>query len=214
MDDPLDVGIISHSPIFAAGIRSVLERDLGTHAIVLPSSQHDWPPLTALIIESDNLNHIESILMLCRLSNYRVKTAVFLSPLAFHLAPAIMKMGVDILLDSTQGCEQLPHLFRSILDSPCVMVSQSFWKTVFHENSSSSDYSSGLTEREYQILSLLDQNLSNVEIADILLISIHTVKRHVEHLLRKLNATDRHHCVQIAHQMGILHKTRAALPTL
>ena len=210
--DAINVGIVSHSPIFAEGIRAILERENTTRVILLPSEPNDWPPLSAVVIESDNLHQIESALMVCRLSNSRVKTAVFLSPLALHLSESIMKLGVDILWDKTQGCEQLDRLFRSILACECVIISQSFWQTIFHDPISSPHYAQGLTEREYQVLSLLDQNYSNTEIAEILLISVHTVKRHVEHLLRKLNATDRHHCVQIAHQMGLLHKIRATLP--
>jgi DNA-binding NarL/FixJ family response regulator len=208
----IDVGIVSHSPIFAAGIRAVLDRDIGARVIILNSPSSNWPPVATVIIESDNLNQIESTLMICRLSNPEVKSAVFLSPLTLHLAASVMKLGVNILLDKTQGCEQLSHLLRAVLSAECVMVSQSFWTAILPDNLSINHYSIGLTRREFEVLALIDQNYSNTEIAEVLQISVHTVKRHVEHLLRKLNATDRHHCARIAHQVGILHKTRAPLP--
>ncbi|HVC97675.1 MAG TPA: response regulator transcription factor, partial [Pirellulales bacterium] len=48
-----------------------------------------------------------------------------------------------------------------------------------------------LTQRETQVLRHLALGLSNKEIGSSLQISIETVKEHVQHLLRKINATDR-----------------------
>ena len=68
----------------------------------------------------------------------------------------------------------------------------------------------GLTPREREVLWLLDQNYSNAQIADALQISVHTVKRHVEHLLHKLNASNRHDCARLGHQMGLLRMPRTS----
>ena len=48
-----------------------------------------------------------------------------------------------------------------------------------------------LTQRELQVLRHLALGLSNKEIAQSLEISVETVKEHVQHLLRKMDATDR-----------------------
>jgi len=48
-----------------------------------------------------------------------------------------------------------------------------------------------LTPRETQVLRLVALGLSNQEIADSLIISIETVKEHVQNLLRKLSVNDR-----------------------
>lgn len=48
-----------------------------------------------------------------------------------------------------------------------------------------------LTPRETQVLRLVAMGLSNQEIADSLVISIETVKEHVQNLLRKLSVGDR-----------------------
>ena len=52
-----------------------------------------------------------------------------------------------------------------------------------------------LTEREIKILSLIIEGKSNPEIADELIISIHTVKVHIESIYRKLGV---HNKVQAA----------------
>lgn len=55
----------------------------------------------------------------------------------------------------------------------------------------SSDKLSSLTHREKQILRLAGKGLSNVDIADQINLSIHTVKTHVHNALYKLGATNR-----------------------
>jgi DNA-binding NarL/FixJ family response regulator len=48
-----------------------------------------------------------------------------------------------------------------------------------------------LTTRQLEILELLEQNLSNKEIADRLVIEVGTVKNHIHHILSKLGVTNR-----------------------
>ena len=55
-----------------------------------------------------------------------------------------------------------------------------------------------LTPREREILQLLADGMSNVDVADKLFISQETVKSHVRHILAKLEADTRTHAVAIA----------------
>ena len=61
-----------------------------------------------------------------------------------------------------------------------------------------------LSARELDVLGLVAEGFSNVRIADRFGISASTVKTHVEHVLRKLQATDRAHAVSIAMRSGLL----------
>lgn len=61
-----------------------------------------------------------------------------------------------------------------------------------------------LTEREIQILQLISGGKSNKEIGNILCISEVTVKRHVGHVLEKLQASDRAQAAAIAIRRGML----------
>lgn len=54
-----------------------------------------------------------------------------------------------------------------------------------------SDIKSQLTEREYEVLKLLVQGKSNAEIAEDLIVSVHTAKAHVCSILQKLCVDDR-----------------------
>ena len=61
-----------------------------------------------------------------------------------------------------------------------------------------------LTEREREILALLAQRLSNKEIAQQLVISPQTVKRHTVNLYQKLQINGRREAVSEATRLGLL----------
>jgi two-component system response regulator DesR len=58
-----------------------------------------------------------------------------------------------------------------------------------------------LTDREHEVLACLTEGLGNTEIAGRLAISPRTVDKHVEHILRKLDARSRLHAVALAARM-------------
>lgn len=62
----------------------------------------------------------------------------------------------------------------------------------------------GLTPREIDVLTLLAQGSSNVEISSALFISLSTVKTHISALMRKLDAANRTSAVTIARSKGLL----------
>ena len=59
-----------------------------------------------------------------------------------------------------------------------------------------------LTEREMEILRLIDEGLSNMQIAKTLHISLHTVKNHVHRILEKLQVSNRRQAVHLAYNNG------------
>lgn len=63
-----------------------------------------------------------------------------------------------------------------------------------------------LTAREVEVLRLLATGASNKEIAEQLVIGEQTVKTHVAHILRKLDATSRTQAVAQAYALGIMDK--------
>jgi DNA-binding NarL/FixJ family response regulator len=67
-----------------------------------------------------------------------------------------------------------------------------------------------LSPREREVLQLLTQGQTNREIAHHLTISVSTVKNHVEHILAKLEVSDRTQAAVRAIELGLLHPPAAS----
>ena len=65
--------------------------------------------------------------------------------------------------------------------------------------------SDALTPRQEEVLRLLAEGKSNLEIADSIFISEGTVKAHVRAILRKLGARDRTQAIMVAMKRGLVH---------
>jgi DNA-binding NarL/FixJ family response regulator len=66
----------------------------------------------------------------------------------------------------------------------------------------------GLTEREWEVLTLVGRGRSNSEIAEELFITVATAKSHVSRLFAKLGARDRVHLVITAYEVGLVEPPR------
>jgi DNA-binding CsgD family transcriptional regulator len=69
-------------------------------------------------------------------------------------------------------------------------------------------HAAGLTARQAEVLALLDEDLTNIEIADRLFVSPRTVENHVSAVLMKLDSSTREQAVSRARDEGLLTPTR------
>lgn len=72
------------------------------------------------------------------------------------------------------------------------------------EELASSANNSVLSRRERQVLALIDKGFRSSEISDSLKISIHTVNRHRQEILTKLQVKNSHEACRIAKTMGMI----------
>jgi two-component system, NarL family, response regulator LiaR len=61
-----------------------------------------------------------------------------------------------------------------------------------------------ISKREYEVLELMAQGLSNQEIADKLFVSLNTIKTHSSNLFMKLDARRRTQAIHRAKELGLL----------
>jgi LuxR family maltose regulon positive regulatory protein len=66
-------------------------------------------------------------------------------------------------------------------------------------------FGESLSPRELDVLQLIAQGATNQEIADRFVISVGTVKSHINHILRKLDSHNRTEAVARARRLGLLH---------
>jgi LuxR family maltose regulon positive regulatory protein len=83
-------------------------------------------------------------------------------------------------------------------------ASKSPRRTTIEEHPASAEQREPLTSREQEVLHLLAEGASNQDIANRLVISLTTVKKHVSSLLAKLMAENRTHAVARARELSLL----------
>ena len=66
------------------------------------------------------------------------------------------------------------------------------------------DLADPLTDRELEILSYLPSRLTNAELAERCYVSVNTIKTHMAHIYRKLDAANRNEAIVRARQLGLL----------
>ena len=108
-----------------------------------------------------------------------------------------LKAGANAYCSKEINPKRLIQVIQSVLDGaawfdPAIshIVIQAATKAQ-HAESVRSDKDYGLTTRETQILKLITEGYSNIEIANELYVSINTTKAHVASILQKLEVDDR-----------------------
>lgn len=85
-------------------------------------------------------------------------------------------------------------------------LSQEATQALININHRPSPPSYQLTSREYEVLSLMVEGMSNVEIGQRMFISTSTVKKHIGNILAKLHTSSRTEAAVIAVRDGLVKK--------
>jgi DNA-binding NarL/FixJ family response regulator len=121
------------------------------------------------------------------------------------------QLGCDVYLSKPFELSELGAIVRNLLDR--VQMIESEWRlrvqntgasaesaleARYPSQDSGSEMTIGLTTREQEVLTLLSEGLSNVQIGQALHLSARTVEKHVGSLLRKTETNNRAELVRFA----------------
>ena len=143
-----------------------------------------------------NMNGIEATKQI-RTSNKDVKIIVLTSHNDEKEVLNSLKAGANAYCSKEINPQRLIEVVRSVADDAAwfdpsiahIVLKASANSPTIETSDNRKDYD--LTSREAQILKLMTEGYSNMEIAQILVISINTTKAHVANILQKLEVDDR-----------------------
>jgi two-component system, NarL family, response regulator LiaR len=125
-----------------------------------------------------------------------------------HIFPAIRAGALSYILKDVSSGE-LAEIVRKAARGEAVMhphVAARVMQELRATPRSNTPFSSDLSERELDVLRLIADGCGNTEIAERLVISEHTVKRHVSNILSKLHLADRTQAAVYAWREGVVDK--------
>lgn len=124
-------------------------------------------------------------------------------PDATQRANLAFRAGATAVFDSSSPDSSIVSGLRTVLRGSWY-VSPSLRSRRTSNGLAGSAVGVGLTGRECQVLQLMAEGLQNKEIAETLVINVETVRTHVKHAMRKLNAGNRTEVVARAFCLHIL----------
>jgi DNA-binding NarL/FixJ family response regulator len=196
--------ILGETALMAAGLRHVLETS--AEYTVVGSYDLDGDVLQPI------RRHAPAILIVglrapvaatCRLLQVvkQERPSVRIIAISEVLAPsetaAVLLAGVDGLLDAAISPDALVAVLRLLRDQVRFVTSDSLWPSVLEvlevreASGPPQDHEAALTRREGDVFELLRDGLTDREIAEVLTLSLWTVKHHVVNILQKLDMTSR-----------------------
>lgn len=175
-------------------VDTILEADSAENAIEIFNSNHidiiimdlGLPQMNGI----DATKHIRSL-------NKDVKVIMLTSHNDEKEVLNSLKAGANAYCSKEINPQRLVEVVRSVADGAAwfdpsvahIVLKASANSPSFDTDNNRKDYD--LTAREAQILKLMTEGYSNMEIAQILVISINTTKAHVASILQKLEVDDR-----------------------
>ncbi len=215
--DPVKILLLDDHPLFRKGIAQTL-RDLDpSHRVVEANTAEQAlemlkvePGIDGVFLDL-TLSDMSGFDFLSELREQRIPVPVII--LSANEAPEIvdrgLRAGASGYLTKAVAGEEIAAALRA-LESTGSYISCSLRQPLNHYRAEQSEVNgllgTALTRRQRQVLALLAQGLSNLQIASTLKISESTVKGHVSTLFSIFNADNRTQCVNEARKYHLLNE--------
>lgn len=199
---PLRVLIADANPVFRSGLRALLESSAGIQIVGEASTSTELLSAAStlapgVIVLDQGLSGGTGIEVAKSLLDVQPSMGVLVLTTQENEERMLdaMRAGVrGYLVDMADG-DQIIRAVRAIgagevVFSPTVAERITGFLGAINETTKDKPTLPPLTQREREVLELLASGRSNAEIAELLLLSQHTVKRHVKSILTKLGVTD------------------------
>ncbi|MGB8645662.1 MAG: response regulator transcription factor [Anaerolineae bacterium] len=182
------------SMLTAKGIEVVGEASNGREAIALAKSLN--PSVVLMDVRMPDLDGLEACRLLHRDQPDLPVIIVTTYDNPAYMAKALSAGAAGYILKGATR-DELLQAVRAVAEGGMLwdrgLMQQVVRKTVQDLTQPQEDEQllESLTAREREILALIAQGMNNREIAETLSVTVSTVKTHIEHILAKLQATDR-----------------------
>ncbi|MDB5732187.1 MAG: LuxR family transcriptional regulator [Variovorax sp.] len=150
------------------------------------------PDLFCLDLKLPDASGVSGVLLLKR-TYPQVPVAVFSASPAGDMEETCIEAGADIYIEKSSGVGELTAALRGLL------MAETDGEDVVGVAGTSK-----LSKRQTQLIAMLDQGMSNRDIATELQISEHTVKVHLWRLFRRLGVNSRTQALHHARTHGLL----------
>jgi len=219
MSKPIRVLIADDQRVVREGLTMVLGllRDVevvgaasdGDEAVALAGDLH--PDVVLMDLRMPRCDGVEATRIL-RERHPETKVVVLTTYADDRSVLEALRAGAQGYLTKDAGGTEIRHALQQVVDDQAVIdpaVQRHLVEAIagtpsVADAAAPSRLPDGLTPREGEVLALIASGLSNIEIAEHLVISEGTVKSHINRLLTKIHARDRAQAVAYAYRHQIL----------
>ena len=218
MTEAITVLIIDDHELVRQGVRTLLQRMSDIQVVgEAPSGQDGLrlaaqlaPDVVLMDLVMPEMDGVEATRLLKRVSPSTQVIVLTSFDDDEHILPAIRAGALSYILKHVSA-DELVETVRKAARGEVVMspqVATRVMRELRQRTDEKPALDTDLSERELEVLRLIAEGRSNSEIAEELVISEHTVKRHVSNILSKLHLADRTQAAVYAWREGMVEKDR------
>lgn len=211
MDKKIKICVLHTNNLFKCGLKTLLNSDMFEFIEYEPNIQLN---MDILLFEYQNYDVFKSKITALQNAINDLKIVILLDFLNSDVVKSAIKLNYNAILSHEIDDEILVSLLKFI-NSNGFVVSGDVYKIINEldvvpvqpqkvSRSQFKDTHANLTQREYEVLKLVVNGMSNAQIAEELTISEHTAKAHVCNIIQKLVVDDRTQAAVKALREGII----------